>query len=299
VAKAGIICTLNARTAILAAANPVHSKYDAKLSVVDNIRLPPTLLSRFDLIYLILDKQSEAHDRRLANHIVSLFSRPEGEVAAPEGDHEQRTTLIATKDHGVTKAFLANYISYARKNVHPTIPEHLVKILVNEYKNMRSMGNSRKTITATPRQLDSMIRIAEALAKMKLRTEVTEGDLEESIRLIKVAMQQSATDPNTGEIDMGMINTGTSASSTERVTVICDFIKRVNNDHKDKIRSNGLKYHNLYDYMMAKANEGKLGNNNEKVSEVEFRQALMILEEDGFISQVGHTSAPTIRFMDV
>jgi DNA replication licensing factor MCM4 len=65
---------LNARTAILAAANPVNSKYDPKLSVVENIKLPPTLLSRFDLIYLILDKQSDAHDRRLANHIVSLYS---------------------------------------------------------------------------------------------------------------------------------------------------------------------------------------------------------------------------------
>jgi DNA replication licensing factor MCM4 len=78
VAKAGIICTLNARTAILAAANPVKSKYDPKLSVVDNIKLPPTLLSRFDLIYLVLDKQSEASDRRLANHIVSLYSTLDG-----------------------------------------------------------------------------------------------------------------------------------------------------------------------------------------------------------------------------
>jgi DNA replication licensing factor MCM4 len=78
VAKAGIICTLNARTAILAAANPVNSKYDPKLSVVDNIKLPPTLLSRFDLIYLVLDRQNDAHDRRLANHIVSLYSNSNG-----------------------------------------------------------------------------------------------------------------------------------------------------------------------------------------------------------------------------
>lgn len=62
----------------MAAANPVHSKYDPRLSVVDNIKLPPTLLSRFDLIYLVLDKQSEAADRRLANHIVSLYSNIEG-----------------------------------------------------------------------------------------------------------------------------------------------------------------------------------------------------------------------------
>ena len=81
VAKAGIICTLNARTAILAAANPVNSKYDPKLSVVENIKLPPTLLSRFDLIYLILDKQNDTTDRRLANHIVSLYSTPNGTSA--------------------------------------------------------------------------------------------------------------------------------------------------------------------------------------------------------------------------
>jgi len=74
VAKAGIIAQLNARTAILAAANPVKSRYDPKLSVVDNIMLPPSLLSRFDLIYLVLYKQNEAADRRLANHIVSLYS---------------------------------------------------------------------------------------------------------------------------------------------------------------------------------------------------------------------------------
>jgi DNA replication licensing factor MCM4 len=127
VAKAGIICTLNARTAILAAANPVHSKYDTRLSVVDNIRLPPTLLSRFDLIYLILDKQSETSDRRLANHIVSLYST---EKVGQE--KEARNNLIATKDH-IGKDFLAKYISYARKHVQPSIPEALTMTLVSEY----------------------------------------------------------------------------------------------------------------------------------------------------------------------
>lgn len=129
-----------------------------------------------------------------------------------------------------------------------------------------------------------MIRIAESIAKMKLQDEVTMENLEESIRLIKTAMQQSATDPQTGEIDMGMINTGTSASSAERVTAICDFVKRVNNDHKEKIRAHGLKYHNLWDYLTAKAKDGKLGTNNDIVRETEFQHALMILEEDGIIT---------------
>ena len=74
VAKAGIICTLNARTSILAAANPVNSRYDPNLSVMQNLQLPPTLLSRFDLIYLILDKPTKETDRALATHLISLYS---------------------------------------------------------------------------------------------------------------------------------------------------------------------------------------------------------------------------------
>ena len=171
-AKAGIICTLNARTAILAAANPIHSKYDPKLSVVENIQLPPTLLSRFDLIYLILDKQTEAADRRLANHIVSLYSLAPGEemTGGEDDDGVQATNMIETNK--TTRDFLAKYISYARRAIQPVIPDEMVDVLVQEYARMRSMGNSAKTITATPRQLESLIRIAESLAKMRLSQRV-------------------------------------------------------------------------------------------------------------------------------
>lgn len=74
VAKAGIVCSLNSRTAILAAANPVNSRYNPKKSVVENINLTPALLSRFDLIYIMLDKANETYDRSLALHILSIFA---------------------------------------------------------------------------------------------------------------------------------------------------------------------------------------------------------------------------------
>jgi DNA replication licensing factor MCM4 len=154
VAKAGIICTLNARTAILAAANPVNSKYDPKLSVVANIKLPPTLLSRFDLIYLILDRQNDAHDRRLANHIVSLYSRLNNEADFLDNDGTSDNPVLRTeliKTGGVTREFFAQYISYARRFCQPKIPDYVVSELVQQYCNMRNMGNTKKTITATPR----------------------------------------------------------------------------------------------------------------------------------------------------
>ena len=145
-----------------------------------------------------------------------------------EGNPEteaQATNLIATNK--TSRAFLAKYISYARKFVQPVIPDDMVDVLVLEYQRMRSMGNNAKTITATPRQLESLIRIAESLAKMRLSNRVEQHDIEEGVRLIRTAMQQSATDPRTGEIDMDIITTGVSAQSNVRIKEICDFIRRV------------------------------------------------------------------------
>ena len=89
------------------------------------------------------------------------------------------------------------------------------------------MGNHKKTITATPRQLESLIRISESIARMRLSEKVEKSDIEEAVRLIKTAMQQSATDPKTGEIDMDIITTGISTTSTKRIKEICDYIKKI------------------------------------------------------------------------
>ena len=149
VAKAGIICTLNARTAILAAANPVASKYDPNLSIIQNISLPPQLLSRFDLIYLVLDKQTEAEDRRLAQHIVSMYSAQGGGFQSNEQDatraidnpdEVQATNLVLTAK--ITRTFLAKYISYARKHCQPKLTEQSSKMLVLEYSRMRQIGGT-------------------------------------------------------------------------------------------------------------------------------------------------------------
>lgn len=101
-------------------------------------------------------------------------------------DNVQATNLIATNK--TSRAFLAKYISYARRFIQPTIPNEMVSVLIQEYQSMRSMGNSAKTITATPRQLESLIRIAESLAKMRLSNIVEQKDIEEGVRLIRTAM---------------------------------------------------------------------------------------------------------------
>ena len=93
---------------------------------------------------------------------------------------------------------------------------------------MRSLGNQKNTITATPRQLESMIRLAESMAKMRLSETVEKRDVDEAVRLIKTAMQQSATDPTTGLVDMDIIATGVSSTSVEKIKQIAQIIKKVN-----------------------------------------------------------------------
>lgn len=206
VAKAGIITTLNARTSILASANPIGSRYNPDLSVPQNIDLPPTLLSRFDLVYLMLDQVDEKMDRRLAKHLLSLYIEDKPQ-SAPSA-----TDILPVE-------FLTMYISYARTNIQPTISEEASKELVDCYIAMRALGQdvraAEKRITATTRQLESMIRLSEAHAKMRLSETVTRADVQEANRLIQSALKTAATDSQ-GRIDMSLLTEGTSAAERKR-----------------------------------------------------------------------------------
>jgi len=215
IAKAGIVCTLNARAAIVACANPKDSSYNKKLSVVENIQLPPTLLSRFDLVYLVLDRIDNTRDLQLAKHIVGLYSTRE-DVSSP-----------------IPTALLTEYIAYAKENCTPMISDAAGKLLVDGYVEMRKMGG-QKVVSATPRQLESCIRLSEARAKMRLSPYVEEEDVEEALKLMKEALHQSATDPTTGFIDMDLLTTGTSAEKRSRLSMLAREVTKMLQASKDQ-----------------------------------------------------------------
>ncbi|KAF4665888.1 DNA replication licensing factor, mcm4 component [Perkinsus chesapeaki] len=220
VAKAGIICSLNARTAICAAANPIESRYDPRRSVVDNINLNPTLLSRFDLIYLILDLGTERSDRTLASHIVKLFSKLDDD--ANDATQSANTPPLDLET-------LARYIAFGR-SLKPRLTDAALEALTDGYLKLRHYNTSGavgKTITATPRQLESLIRLSEALAKMEFREEVTGDDVLEAIRLMKEALLSACTDPVTGVIDMSMLATGMSESRRQERETALQTIKEL------------------------------------------------------------------------
>jgi DNA replication licensing factor MCM4 len=243
IAKAGIICTLNARTSVLASANPVESRYNPRLSVVENIQLPPTLLSRFDLIYLILDAVSPESDRRLARHLISLHwaqgvreeeaARVGGGAAGPGVGGAQPSA--ANGGEGIfERAQLMEYIAYAKEALQPQLSDAAKEALVAGYLDMRRQGSrgggGRKTITATTRQLESLVRLSEAHARMRLSDEVAPQDVAEAIRLMNVATQRAAVDPRTGTIDMSLIASGQSGDQAEAVLLLAEDVREVVED---------------------------------------------------------------------
>lgn len=220
IAKAGIICQLNARTSILAAANPCESQWNKNKTIIENIKLPHTLLSRFDLIFLMLDPQIEQYDRRLAYHLVSLYYKNENY----EHDEQMDTTL------------LQDYITYGRETFLPILNEESRQKLIQYYVKMRSVGSGRGQVSAYPRQLESLIRLSEAHAKMRYSNIVEIKDVDEAWRLYREALKQSATDPLSGKIDVGILTTGLSSAARQRKHDLAEhLIKAISSQPKSTI----------------------------------------------------------------
>ncbi|KAA1471935.1 MCM-domain-containing protein [Dentipellis sp. KUC8613] len=272
IAKAGIITTLNARTSILAAANPVGSKYDVNMPITRNIDLPPTLISRFDLLYLVLDQVDEAVDRKLAQHLVGLYL----EDAPQTGG-----------DDCLPVEQLAAYISYARANVNPTITEAASAELVESYVKLRSVGldprAAEKRITATTRQLESMIRLSEAHARMRLSDTVEAADVAEAYRLMRDAIRTSALDPTTGKIDMGMLNTGTGQQQRRQR----DDMRRALLALLGAGGARGLKWGEAVQQLGAQSSI--------RVEAGEFKEVVAAMEAEGLVKVVGERERRTIR----
>ncbi|KAK3300819.1 MCM2/3/5 family-domain-containing protein [Chaetomium fimeti] len=275
VAKAGIITTLNARTSILASANPIGSRYNPDMSVPQNIDLPPTLLSRFDLVYLILDRVDEKTDQRLARHLLSMYLEDKPESAQSEKD------ILPIE-------FLTSYISYARAKIQPKISPEAGRELVGAYVEMRKLGQdvraAEKRITATTRQLESMIRLAEAHAKMRLSETVTAHDVQEAVRLIRSALKTAATDSQ-GRIDMSLLTEGTSAAERKRKSDMKDAVVRL----LDELTAGGQAVR--YSEVARRLAEGA----GVPVEPSEFAEVMRTLEMEGAVMISGEGPRKNVR----
>jgi replicative DNA helicase Mcm len=214
-AKAGIVATLNARTSVLAAANPKFGRFENFRVLAEQIDLPPTILSRFDLIFPIRDRPKEQKDRMIAQHILNYRSMSD-DALKQEIDSE----------------LLRKYVSYARKSVDPTITEEAAKRMEDFYAAMRMQAGTSEgnPIPITPRQLESIVRLSEAGARMRMKSEVSIDDVERAISLMEYCLKEMV-DPETGKLDIDIVLTGKPRSQWDRLAGFTDLVRQLCQQH--------------------------------------------------------------------
>jgi len=189
ISKAGISTTLNARTSILAAANPLYGRYNPRISPVENINLPAALLSRFDILFLILDTPSREADEELAAHVTYVHMHnvhPER-----EGDG----VIFAPQE---VRQFIAQARTY-RPNVPKSVSDYMVGAYVRMRQQQKRDEGSKKQFTHTsPRTLLGILRLSQALARLRFNNEVNNGDVDEALRLTEVSKASLYTDHRSG-----------------------------------------------------------------------------------------------------
>jgi len=246
VAKAGINATLKSRCAVLAAANPKLGRFDEFLPMHEQINMPPALISRFDLIFSILDKPDRTRDTDLATHI--LRTHKAGEISEniikskiSKLTKKERDSLMEIVMPTFNPEFLRKYIAYAKRNIYPVMTDDALELIKNYYVDFRN--SSEDTVTFTPRQLEAFVRLAEASAKLRLSQEVTVEDAKRSINIIEQYLTRVGMDRETGKFDIDIITTGISHTQQSRMRSIIDIIQKLcdasedgNADRNDIIR---------------------------------------------------------------
>ncbi len=215
IAKGGIVATLNARTSILAAANPMYGKYDPFKNITENVALPIPLLTRFDLIFVVRDIPSKEKDRNIAQHIIGL--------------HKKSTTDTRSL---IDPDIFTKYLAYCKRS-DPTLTSEAEEKILDYYLKMRNV-ESEEMITVTPRQLGGLIRLATARARLLMKDQVEAEDAERAIFLIQSMLEDAGVDVNTGKVDLGVLQ-GRPHSEVSKLQLFMDVLKSLEGDSKTPV----------------------------------------------------------------
>jgi len=217
IAKAGIMATLNSRCSVLAAANPKYGRFDQYKSIAEQIELPSTILSRFDLTFVVEDKPNIENDKKLASHILKIHK-----------DHSIHFEIEAE--------LLRKYIAYARRDIHPKLTDEAISILQEFYVGMRKGGaeDEDSPVPITARQLEALVRLSEAHARIRLSELVTYDDATRAINLQQKCLKQVGLDPETGKIDIDKVEGRTPKSDREKMRLIPQVIKELQDEYGDQ-----------------------------------------------------------------
>ncbi|MBU0456518.1 MAG: ATP-binding protein [Nanoarchaeota archaeon] len=248
IAKANIQATLRCETTVLAAANPKFGRFDPYDLIANQINLPPTLINRFDLIFPIKDIPNKEKDETVASFILNLHKDPN------KGTAEISTDLMK------------KYFAYIRKKIEPKITEAAIEEIKEYYVSMRNSGTGDesgiKSIPITARQLEALVRLSEASAKIRLSKTVTKKDAQKAIELVDYCLNQIAKDNETGKIDIDRLSSKITATQRSSISIIKDII----NSLEEKLNNKTIPIENVIEAAQEKnINQEKVEQTLEKL----------------------------------
>jgi len=223
ISKAGINATLKARCSVIGAANPRFGRFDNYMSLGEQINMPPSLLSRFDLIFTMTDIPEEKRDFSISEHILSInevYGRKSANISVTEDELK-----IVMPD--IDPDLFRKYIAFAKMNYNPVLTKAAMKTIQDNYLDYRKRSgeNENKAVSITPRQLEGLIRIAEASARIRLSNVVDETDALRAIGIMETCLKGIAFDESTGAIDTDKMYNKVSASGRKKKQAIAELIK--------------------------------------------------------------------------
>jgi replicative DNA helicase Mcm len=232
VAKAGITATLKSRCALLGAANPKYGRFDMFGDISDQINMAPSLLSRFDLIFIMTDQPEQKRDLAIAEHILKAHST--GELIA---QHKKNPIPGVTDEYiqeqlkpvmpDIEPSLFRKYVAYAKRSCYPILSAEAKDALVNYYLKLRGIADTNKPVPVTARQLEALVRLGEASARIRLSDSIEKGDAERVIHIVDACLRQVAYDARTGTFDIDKVVTGISKEKRDIVRVIKDAIRDI------------------------------------------------------------------------
>jgi replicative DNA helicase Mcm len=224
VAKAGIVASFNAKTSVLAAANPKFGRFDSNIYPAEQFDIPPALLSRFDLIFPIRDVLDEDQDTKIARHIL-LQHEAAGAKIADILDYDQ----VALPK--ISSEMLRKYIAYAKRNVKPRLMPEASQMIQKYYVDLRKIGIKQGAVPMTPRQIEGLVRLAEASAKTRLADKVEIKDAEVAISMFEFMMKTLAIDRG-GRRDIDTLLTGMPREKVDKINIMLSIIKKLEHDEQ-------------------------------------------------------------------
>ncbi len=251
ISKANVQATLSAQTSVLAAGNPKYGRFEPLQPITQQIDLPPALINRFDLIFILRDLPDKKQDDAIATHVLKL--------------HQEKGTKSE-----IDRDLFRKYVAYAKQKVDPKLTNEAVEEIKNFYvklRNLQSSGDS-SSIPISARQLQGLVRLAEAHAKTKLSNKVRKGDAQVAIRLMNYYLMQVGYDAETKSFDIDRFTSKISSSQRSKIVLVKETIKTLEEKHGKMVPLDILKQ--------------ELGEN---ISDTEFDESITKLKSSGDIYQ--------------